>query len=63
VLLDLAGEVHRVPAISLRHGDLERRVDLGQVFGERDVDDDAHHLLDAADVASVASVLSHSSPQ
>ena len=52
VLLHLADEVRspsrpsRLAAISI----VERRVDLGQLVGEDDVDDDAGDLLDRADV-------------
>ena len=64
VLLDLEGEVDRGAAVALRDLDLERRVDLRQLF-EHDVDDDADDLLDAALVRPLAlvargvSVLSH----
>ena len=34
VLLDLEGEVDRVAAVALGHLDLQRRVDLGQLFGK-----------------------------
>ena len=37
-----------VAAVALGDLDLERRVDLGQLVGEGDVDDDAGHLLDPA---------------
>ena len=52
VLLDLAGQ--RALACASPSGStsiVERRVDLGQLVGEDDVDDDAGHLLDRPDVS------------
>src|SRR5262249_1391827 len=50
VLLDLADEGRRRPALGLRHADLERVVDLRQVVREVGVDDNTRYLLDGADV-------------
>src|SRR5204862_6501818 len=50
---------------ALGYLDLERVVDLGQVLLEKDVNDDAQHLLHAPNIAVVAPVFfsfSHSSP-
>ena len=52
VLLHLEREIHSGSLVGLLDLDLERGVDLRQLTGERHVDDDAEHLVDAADVAS-----------
>src|SRR5204863_2512598 len=63
VLLHLEHQVDGVTTVALRHLDLERVVDLGQVLvGEDDVDDDAEHLLDRSDPLTVSVALSHLSP-
>ena len=56
MLLDLADEVRGdvlvlLGALARRALDDDRRVDLGQLFGEDGLDDDALDLLDPADVA------------
>ena len=51
VLLHLQGQIHCGALVGLLDLDLESGVDLRELAGERDVDDDAEHLVDAADVA------------
>jgi peptide chain release factor 1 len=48
VLLDLGDQILRRPAVLLRDRDAERGVDLRQLAGEDDVDDDAPNLDHAA---------------
>ena len=52
VLLHLQRQIHSSALVGLLDLDLESGVDLRQLAGERHVDDDAKHLVDAADVAA-----------